>query len=423
MEKLVLQINENVEINYGANIDELAFTLQKYSKKYLYVDESMTIKFVDKFIDLPYENCRLIAEKKHGYLLYEESTDRVIQVFDKYLSLYLIGEISEISEKISASFDIDLISGEKSSTSSTSSTSSDTEISEEISTSSEEITLEESTSEISETSDEETPNKEEFSNMIKNIFLSSISYSNSSNVSIASYFRIYLKSIDDNEYINAVYVNNKILENIEKENDIDLGKTIELSFSSFLKKRGYDNVKIGIEFYENVFGEVVIYSNKEITNEIIQEIEENAILNVNTNDIIFFIHREKFTDDFDDLYEDDQINDQIVEDEIKYEIQKEKEKYERERKYEEAVYSLEVPLTRLPVEFCNLVLRKTHDASFYKEKVTFYFQNSEFLLKNEGLGFYSLFDKDLLYYFSHLHPDLYPNAYEYSDLPLAQFYY
>lgn len=381
MDKLNLEINANLEISYGANMDELAYNLQKFTDKYLYIDDSMTIKFVDNIIDLPYENCKLIVNKKYGFLLYEESTDRVIQVFDKYLSMYLTGEIDFSENKISEDENSE----------------NSENISSDFSDSSENI--------LGNSSEELRCNSKKFANIITDLFIPSH----------ISNFRIYLREIDDNDYITSVNLNKKLIEKIEKDNEIDLEKTFNLSFTTFLNNQGYNNVKVNFEFYEDIFAEIVVFSNKKIEENIIKQIEENAVLHINKNDILFFIYRENT--DCNSISDDENFEEEKLNFEENTKIA------EENLNFEESVYSREVPLLRLPSDLYNLVLQKTHSAPFSNDIISFYYKNSEFVLKNEGMGFYSLFDKDLLFYLSHLHPDFYPNAYEYSDLPLAQFYY
>jgi hypothetical protein len=435
-DKLELKIKGNIEISYGANMDEIASKLQKFTEKYLYIDDSLTLKFVEKITDLPYENCRCIGKKNHGFLLYEEKTDRVVQVFDQYLSMYLTGEIEipvpkseETTESEETDFDsisTGYESEEKLSTESTESESNESESSESSESESSESESSESESSESESSEStELVNKENFAEMIKKIFLSSYS----------SHFRIYFRSVLDNDYINAVFVNRQLFQQIENENEIDLEKTFNLSFATYLKCQGYDDVNIKIEFFNDLFAEIVIDSKKKLTEETITEIEENAMLNINTNDIIFFIHRDDISiEDIPNFSSNEDISENISEEkekvhEVKEKVDvveekvEEKEIGEFEDSYEDTVYAREVPLARLPADLTNLVLRKTHQALFYNETISFYYQNHEFVLKNEGLGFYSLFDKDLVFYISHLHPDFYPNAYEYQDLPIAQFYF
>ena len=168
---------------------------------------------------------------------------------------------------------------------------------------------------------------------------------------------------------------------LEIINDIDLRETLNISFSSFLSNKGY-TASTNIYFYENKYAEIVIYTDKPIDKEIITRIEEDAILEVNSNDLIYFNYTKR-----------------------------------------ENVYSKSVPLDRLPSDLIELCMKNKKHIPEVDDIHVFYYKNSEFKIKNEGYGFFSIFDLDLHFYLSRLHPDYYPNVFEYNELPIAQFYY
>lgn len=188
-----------------------------------------------------------------------------------------------------------------------------------------------------------------------------------------SIFSIKLKN-------SNIFINEKMFNELEIINDIDLRQTLDISFSSFLSNNGYI-VKINIKFYEDN-AEVIIHTDKLIDVKIIEQIEKNAVLEVNSDDLIFFKYTKR-----------------------------------------ENVYSNNVSLDRLPSDLVELCMKNKKYVKNINEVHTFYYKNSEFKIKNEGYEFFSIFDLDLHFYLSHLHPNCYPNVFDYNELPIAQFYY
>ena len=101
---------------------------------------------------------------------------------------------------------------------------------------------------------------------------------------------------DDIDCINATYINKKIFKYLEDEYKIDLSETISISFSTFLKTKGYES-SISIFYYDHIFAEVCIESNVSLPDDIANEIEREALLNLKETDAIFFIIRSEYDND------------------------------------------------------------------------------------------------------------------------------
>jgi len=360
-----------LKINNSASLEEIANYLQNFTDLYLYIDDSVRLYSVEDVTDIPYEKCELVREYD-GFLLKEKNTDRLIQVFLPEAMQYLIG-IVEFTD-FQGYYPIeDYISEE-----------AEDYISEEA----EECESEDSEDYISE--DSEEINKEEFKNKLVELLTDKIDYktdiSSSEDYLVESIFRIFMRDIEDLECFNAIHINKDTFSEIELENDIDLKETIKISFTNFLKDKGYD-VKVEVDFYDELFAEMKIYTNNKLDEKTVNEIDFSAKLNVSSkkfdNSTIFFILK--------------CVNE------------------------EDDVYSTKVPLVRLPEDLQEICLRK---AKYIKKDdiEQFYYQNSEMIIKNEGEGLYSLFDLDLYFYLSHLHPSLYYDTWNYNELPVAQFY-
>jgi len=328
----------NISLNDGVSLEEIGNYMQSLTDLYLYIDNTVRLYSVKNIEDIPYQKCKLIREQD-GFLLEEEKTERLIQVFLPEVLEYLTNEV-EVQEEIE--------------------------------------------------DDEIQMSKEEFKNKLMEIYINSSensfedSYNDnlkeSSEYLVETVFRIFMADSDDLSCFNAIHVNKETFTEIEKENDIDLNKTIVDSFTNFLK--GY-NVKVQIEFQDNIFAEMKIYTDKRLDDKIINDIDFSAKLNVNfkkfNNSIIFFILKS--------ISQEDDI------------------------------YALSIPLSRLPEDLQKMCLEKAK-----KGIEEFYYENSEMIIKNEGNGLYSLFDMDLKFYLSHLHPSLYYDKWDFNELPVAQFY-
>jgi len=312
-------------ISNGAKIEEIGNALQNFTQSYLYLDEDLNLNSINEFNEMPYGKCVLDVVEQ-GFLLTEEKTGRLVHVFHKELMNYLVNLNSEKIEFTD-------FQG----------------YTEEISTF--------ESDETDESSEPETP------------------------LDFEAIFRIQLRDSDDYDNDDPVYIDEEIFSQLEIINDIDLRETLDISFSSFLSNKGYI-AKTNIYFYENKYAEIVIYTNKPIDREIINRIETDAILEVNSNDLIYFNYTKR-----------------------------------------ENVYSESVTIDRLPSDLIELCMKNKKHIPEVDNTYTFYYKNSEFKIKNEGYGFFSVFDLDLHFYLSRLHPDYYPNVYEYNELPIAQFYY
>ena len=369
-------LTSELRISNGTKIEEIGNALQNFTKSYLYLDEELNLYSVNEFSEMPYENC-ILDVVENGFLLSEKSTGKLVHVFDKDLMNYLVNEKVEFtsfqgySQEEKDIYQEEIITTESiyqeeiittESMYETVEDESDRDESEKDETLEDE-TLEDETVEYEIVEDETVEDE-----TVKGLDYEAV-------------FRIQLKDFDDYDNNEPVYIGKKMFNELEIINDIDLKETLNISFSSFLKIKGY-NVKTDLYFYENKYAEVVIYTNKPIDTNIIEQIEEDAILEVNSNDLIYFNYIKR-----------------------------------------ENVYSSKVPVDRLPSDLIKLCMKNLKYITEANYVHTFYYKNSEIKIKNEGYGFYSIFDLDLHFYLSRLHPDYYPNVFEYNELPVAQFYY
>jgi hypothetical protein len=343
-------LTSELRISNGTKIEEIGNALQNFTKSYLYLDEELNLYSVNEFSEMPYENC-ILDVVENGFLLSEKSTGKLVHVFDKDLMNYLVDEKVEFTSFQGYSQEEKDI------------------YQEEIITTESMYETVEDESEKDESERDETVEDE----TVEDETVEGLDYE--------AVFRIQLKDFDDYDNNEPVYIGKKMFNELEIINDIDLKETLNISFSSFLKIKGY-NVKTDLYFYENKYAEVVIYTNKPIDINIIEQIEEDAILEVNSNDLIYFNYIKR-----------------------------------------ENVYSSKVPVDRLPSDLIKLCMKNLKYITEANYVHTFYYKNSEIKIKNEGYGFYSIFDLDLHFYLSRLHPDYYPNVFEYNELPVAQFYY
>lgn len=451
-DKILFQLNTNFKLTNGANFEEICNCIQALTPAHLYIDENEMLRGVDDVIQIHYGQCQLLGYD-NGYMLQEiDGQKRTIQVFSADLMVYLISyaSVTETQESFSAENNVENVETE----------TEDIEIPEENYLDEEVIIfpknidftdfqgaentsfetldknqmmeallklykLESSSSEVESSSDEpeetsdepEETSEESFENQIsENSSYSTSSLESSSEVEIASnekekiWFRMFSKKIEDEECLEAVYINQKIFEQIEKDNDIDLKKTIELSFAAFLKKEGYPNPKISVIFYEDVYAEVYIETFFPLSNYVIHEIEEQAHLNLYSSssekethdEMIFFVLRTAETyvslsNNLNKLQQDDSD-------------------------LQEDIYSDSVGLHNLPVDFVDKIMELLDYLVYKNDRIRFIYDSSEFSILNEGGGLFSVFDHELLLTVPHLEPPLYPEATNYTQLPIAQFH-
>lgn len=369
-----MEFNIPLEIIQGASLEELGNYMQSFTDLYLYIDDSVRLYAVNSMEDIPYDKCVLLREHA-GFLLSEEKTDRLIQVFE-----------SEVMEYLTQKIEFKEFKGYE-----------NEEESEKYEEESEEY--EEESAEEDEF-DEYKMSNEEFKNKLIEVLDASkeeIEYtdyntdyntdiSSSQDYLVESVFRIFIRDEEDLECFNAIHINQDTFSEIEIENDLDLRETIIISFTNFLKNKGYD-VKVDVDFYDKLFAEMKIYTNKKLDEKTINEIDFSAKLNIEckkfNKSTIFFILR--------------CVNE------------------------EDDIYSLQVPLFRLPEDLQKICLTKAENIKV-DDIEQFYYKNREMIIKNEGNNLYSLFDMDSFFYLSHLHPNLYHDTWEYNELPVAQFY-
>jgi hypothetical protein len=309
-----------IKLNNGASLEEVANMLQNFTFDYLYVENGV-LKKVDKIQKISYEKCNLI-EIHNGYVLQEKETKREITVFNKDFVEFLLEDSSSTSseeyfypENIRNCFeDIEIENAEKK-------------------------LLHENTIDEAETSSTETSSTETFSTE-NNLSEEKLKFE--------TRFRLYMKPEDDETNSEMVCINFKILKYLNMLNDINIEETIKLSFLSFLESKNYKNIKVSTIFKENVFCEVLI--NTIISKDVIKEIEKEAILPINENEVIFF------------LYQNTENN-----------------------------------LCEFPEELINIIQDRAKNLPLPEDSVEFYFNDSIFVLKKEKENLFSLFDiEDLL---------------------------
>ena len=379
MENIRFNLNSILRISNGASIEEIGNALQNFTDTYLYLDEQLKLNSITNFSEIPYGLCTL-DNVENGFLLYENKTNRLIHVFNKDLMNYLTKEKIEFTEF--QGFLYDESNEDKSNEDKTEEIETDKSenvIMYENEVTKENVIMYESIDESQYTESEDESQYTESED--ESQYTESEETSEDEELDYETIFRIFLKDSDDYDNIEPICINKKIFNDLEKHNEINLEETLNISFSSFLMLKGYI-VKTDLSFYDNDFAEILIYTNKPIQKDIIKQLENDAVLNVNSNDIIFFVYTKR-----------------------------------------ENVYSTKVSLDRLPSNLVELCLRNKKYIQDINDTYEFYYNNSLFKIKNEGYGFFSVFDLDLYFYLSRLHPNYYPNVFEYNELPIAQFYY
>lgn len=207
-------------------------------------------------------------------------------------------------------------------------------------------------------------------------------------------FAIFTKDNVDIEEANRIRLDKKSFERMEIYHEIDLKKTIIHSFRSFLEAKGIQN-EVQIVFLKDNTCEVDILTSTPLPAHIIETIENEAHLELSFTDMIFFRFKV-----------------------AKEEVQEGKE----EIKARNRIYNWDVPISRLPQDFVGSIEDHIGLIPYSGDIVTIYYRSSPFAIKNEGGGYFSVFDKNDILSLPHLDPVLYPDTEEYWNLPVAQFY-
>ncbi len=105
-------------------------------------------------------------------------------------------------------------------------------------------------------------------------------------------YRMFTGVIGFDDIDEILYINRKIIKILDEKNHINLVESIRLSFSEFLELKGFPNAKIVLDFFEGNFGEIKIITTNPLPEDIIREIEEEAVLELSENNIVFFVYRE-----------------------------------------------------------------------------------------------------------------------------------
>ncbi len=219
------------------------------------------------------------------------------------------------------------------------------------------------------------------------------------------WFRMFLRSSDN----ITTYLNPEIFKLLESENEINMKDTITLSFEEHLKHNGYLNPKVSLDFFQNKYAEICITLNSDLDDDIIEEIEDNALLNLYDDEVIFFIFRENKQNYEYDV--DQEITDiiNVVDDIIKTSDDS-----------DGKLFASEVPLFVLPDELIMEIIDRADYLEENGDNCVFYYEDSEFMMikEEENINVFDL--NNYMVGIPHLHPKYYPNYTEYSELPIAQ---
>lgn len=232
MSVIDFDVSTQVYLQNGSNLKDIAFVLQGITDKHLYINDGLLWSAYD-FNSVPIDKCQLIKYDK-GYHLIEIITGCKYIVFSKELMTFLITK----EEK-------DIVSYEE----------------EDI------VSYEE--------------------DIIPTFIDNPLTYQGDED-HIAR-FRMLLKPINDIDSIYTTYINPKIYKQLQKLEDIDLAETIKYSFNSFLQYNGYQS-DVEIKYFEDVFAEVLIKTDKPISNTHIYDIENNAVLELEDSNLLYFQH-------------------------------------------------------------------------------------------------------------------------------------
>jgi len=296
-----------IKLENGSNLNEIGNMLQNFTSSYLYND-SETLKGIDKLEDFPYTNCKLI-QIDNGYVLdvlnntqNEKITRRKITVFNKEMMIYLtsiyndvddvdyedVDDVDDINEidNIDDINDIDNIN--------------DVDDIDDINDVDDvdDVDIDDEDNIIDDIDDidiDDVDDDDDDDNIIDDIediyHFDDVDDVDDEDIDVKTFFRMFLKSLDDQECNEHLYINKKMIKNLDDKNNIDLIDTIKLSFTSFLEMKNIKS-QVSVIFHENTFAEVLIMSQKKISNEIIEIIENEALLDFNDGDIVFFVYRD-----------------------------------------------------------------------------------------------------------------------------------
>jgi len=413
-------LTTELQVPDGADIITLGNLLQNFTDYHLYIDDNYDLRGVEKLSDIEYGECELL-EYNNGFLLEEKGTENRILCFSKKLMYYLTLEqikknieslnecedenykrLYEIEEHVEEKSDIVPTFIEPFPIHST-------EFEETVSTEFQSIVSSDSQEEIIDSQEEIIDSQEEIIDSQEEI-IDSQEEIIKSDFTYISFYRLFLKDAYDDEEMYTTYINPKILKQIEKDDDIDLEDTIKISFETFIKNKEYDNVNVCLVFFDDTYAEVKIETTKPLDEDLIKEIEDNAIFQLDNKDEIYFIFRktlEIIESEYDTESELD--GDSIIIHDDKY--------YDPENNYVS-----EVKIFNLPESFLEKIVNKVKYVVQPQQGTVFLFNDHIFTLFLEKDSVtYSIIDHDN--YFKELprlHPSLYNNQ-NYENLPIAQF--
>lgn len=361
--KINLDITSKLSLNNGIDLEELANNLQRFTSMHLFIDHTGLLKGIHDILEINYTPSELV-KIENGYHMREIATGRTFIVFTRELFNLLT---LQKCEHINTFF---------------------------------QNLMEETESDFSmEPSSYENP--ESYSYEIE----SEASCEEGGKQYITN-FRLFLQIDEDEDGSYALNLNPKYISMLEEENDIDIGNTIALSFQTFLERKDYTS-EIRLVYHEDYYAEVEITTHTELTQDIIEEIEDEAVLNLDKDNIFFIFRKSQEVDIIQDIIN---LQDDVI---------------IHPDKIENGLFSSEVPLFNLPDDMIKLIMENIENIQFKGASFVFEYDQFEFEVRSEGNNLYSVFDLDM--YFDdlpHLHPDYYlTDVQDYSELPVSQFFW
>jgi len=244
--KINLDITSKLSINNGIDLAELVNNLQRFTPMHLFIDHTGLLKGIHNILEINYTPSELV-KIENGYHMREIATGRTFIIFTRELLNLLTLQKCEYINTFFQNL------------------------------------MEESESDFSmEPSSYEDPES----------YLYDTESQASCEEDVKQYitnFRLFLHIDRDEDESSALNLDSKYISMLEKDNHIDIGNTIALSFQTFLERKDYTS-EIRLVYHENHYAEVEITTHKELTQDIIEEIEDEAVLNLE-KDSIFFIFR------------------------------------------------------------------------------------------------------------------------------------